>query len=69
MSSLRPLGRWVDIDLVALVAVGLLVWVGTTLLIDAAIRRHRRPSLTERLAPYQHDSLADEARRWLDQQP
>jgi hypothetical protein len=67
MSSLGPLGRWVDICLVALVAVGLLVWVGATLLIDAAIR-HRRPSLTERLTPYQHDSLADEAHRWLQQQ-
>jgi hypothetical protein len=45
----------------------MLVWVGATLLIDACVRRRRRPSLAERLAPFVQPSVADEARRWLDQ--
>jgi hypothetical protein len=52
----------------AMVAVGLLVWAGATLLIDAAWRRPGRPGLTERLRPYQPSSLADEAQDWLHQQ-
>ena len=44
----------------AVVAVGLLVWAGATLLIDAAWRQ-RRPDLTDRLRPYQPSSVADEA--------
>jgi hypothetical protein len=46
--------------------VGLLVWGGVTLLIDARSRR-RRPSLEERLRPYQ-PSVADEAEGWLSRQ-
>ena len=47
--------------------VGLLVWGGVTLLIDARARR-LRPDLTERLLPYQPTSIADEAERWLHRQ-
>ena len=45
--------------------VGLLVWAGTTLLLDAWIKRQRRPSLAERLAPYQQRHVSDEAEEWL----
>lgn len=46
--------------------VGLLVWAGTTLLLDAWIKRQRRPSLAERqLAPYRQRHVSDEAEEWL----
>jgi hypothetical protein len=45
-----------------------LVWVGTTLLIDAWLRRPRRPDLAERLRPFRPSSLADEAQDWLDKE-
>jgi hypothetical protein len=48
--------------------VGLPTWAGTTLPIDEWVRWRRRPSLTERLAPFQPASLADEAQRWLERQ-
>jgi hypothetical protein len=40
----------------------------STLVIDRWIRRPRRPDLLERLQPYQPTSVADEARRWLEDQ-
>jgi hypothetical protein len=43
----------------------LLMWAGTTLLLDAWMRRPRRPSLKEGLAPYQPRHVADEAEEWL----
>lgn len=52
--------------------VGMLVWTGATLIIDAWQRaRHpRRPDLTERLMPFWAMSVADEAEAWLaGQQP
>ena len=50
---------------VALLAVAfLLLWAGMTLLIDSWVRRQRRPSLYERLAPYV-PTVADEAELWL----
>jgi hypothetical protein len=45
--------------------VGLLMWAGTTLLLDAWMRRPRRPTLAERLALYQPRPVADEAEEWL----
>ena len=45
--------------------VGLLVWAGTTLLLDAWMKRQRSPSLAERLAPYQQRHVSDEAEEWL----
>jgi hypothetical protein len=50
--------------IVAGIAVFLLTWAGSTLLLDAWVRRRRRPTLTERLLPYQ-PSVADEAEWWL----
>jgi hypothetical protein len=47
-----------------LMLVCLLVWAGAILLIDASVRRRDR-SLEERLAPFQAESVADEAQRWL----
>ena len=47
--------------------VGLLVWGGVWLLIDAFSARHRPVDLTERLQPYQ-PSVADEAESWLHRQ-
>ena len=43
---------------------GLLFWAGASLLIDAWLRRGRRPDLTERLWRFQ-PSVADEAEGWL----
>jgi hypothetical protein len=45
--------------------VGLLKWAGTTLLLDAWLRRARRQSLAERLAPVRPRHVADEAEEWL----
>jgi hypothetical protein len=52
---------------VAVIAVGLLTWVGVTLLIDGWLRRDRRPDLAERLRPFLFEMLADETQRWLDE--
>jgi hypothetical protein len=54
---------------VGVVAVGLLSWAGVALQWDSWLRRERRSDLTERLQPFQFDSVADEARSWLDDQP
>jgi hypothetical protein len=44
----------------------LLLWVGVALLLDAWLdRRRQRPSLSERLMPYQDPSVADGAEAWL----
>jgi hypothetical protein len=45
---------------VAVIAVGLLVWTGTTLLLDVWWRRPRRPDLAERPRPFQPVNLADQ---------
>jgi hypothetical protein len=47
---------------------GVMVWIGTTLILDAWWRRKRRPDLAERLRPFRPASLADEAQDWLDEQ-
>jgi hypothetical protein len=44
------------------------VWVGSTLLLDVWWRRRDRPDLSERLRPYGHRSVADEAERLLESQ-
>jgi len=51
--------------MVIVLVIGLLVWAGAALLIDAWHKRARRPDLTERLAPFQPRSVADEAQEWL----
>jgi hypothetical protein len=56
-----------DVQPVALVA-GILVWIGTTLILDSWWRRERRRDLAERLRPFQPASLAEEAQQWLDEQ-
>jgi hypothetical protein len=58
----------VAVVIVAVIFVGLLVWAGTTLILDGWMRRPRRPDLAERLRPFQPVDLADEARDWLDNQ-
>ena len=45
--------------------VGLLVWAGTTLLLDAWMKRQRRPSQADSLAPYQQRHVSDKAEEWL----
>ena len=47
----------------------LLMWAGTTLLLDAWMKRQRSPSLAERLAPYQQRHVSDEAEEWLQGRP
>jgi hypothetical protein len=51
----------------ALIVVGVLVWAGSTLLLDAWWKR-QSTDLADRLIPYQGGSVADEAQRWLDRQ-
>lgn len=46
---------------------GMLVWMGSALLIDAWMRS-RRPSLSDRLAPFQRQWVADEVEDWLRKQ-
>ena len=48
------------------VVVGLLVWIGSTLVIDAWLQHRRRLDLAERLRPFQPMAIGDEAERWLD---
>ncbi|MHB8295031.1 MAG: hypothetical protein ACYDH5_10500 [Acidimicrobiales bacterium] len=68
VSVADPLPRaGATIHAVVLLAVGLLKWVGSALLLDAWGRRVRHPSLEERLAPYQIHRIGEEAQRWLDQ--
>jgi hypothetical protein len=55
-------------DTLVVVVASLLTWAGATLTIDGWLRSRSRPSLTERLAPFQPESVADEAQRWLDRQ-
>jgi hypothetical protein len=51
----------------ALILVGVLVWGGSPLLLDAWWKR--RPTvLVDRLMLYQRSSMAEEAQRWLDEQ-
>jgi hypothetical protein len=52
----------------AFIEVGLLVWGGSTLLVDAWWRRWDRPDLAERLLPFQPGSVVDEAQHWLNEQ-
>ena len=51
-------------NLALLVVAFLLLWAGMSLLIDSWVRRQRRPSFYERLAPYV-TTVADEAELWL----
>lgn len=50
-----------------LVVAGVLAWVGSALTLDG-ISRSRRPSLAERLDPFQLTALADEVEGWLRSQ-
>ena len=52
-----------------IIVVGLLAWAGTILLLDAWMKRQRRPSLAERLAPYQQRHVSHEAEEWLQGRP
>ena len=47
--------------------VGLLVWIGVTLLVDTWIRRQSHPDLFDRLVPFQ-PGLAEDAEDWLHRQ-
>jgi hypothetical protein len=51
----------------ALIVVGVRVWGGSTLLLDAWWGR-RPVELADLLMPFQAGSVADEAQHWLDQQ-
>ena len=57
----------IDMYVTTLVLTGMLVWVLTTMVIDAQVGRRRRPDLAERLRPFQ-PSIADEAQDWLKRQ-
>jgi hypothetical protein len=48
-----------------LIVVGVLVWAGSTLLVDAWWKR-QPTDLADRLIPYQGGSVADQAQHWLD---
>jgi hypothetical protein len=50
------------------IALSILVWAVSALVMDKWIRRRQRQSLLERLQPYQPRSVADEAQRWLEEQ-
>jgi hypothetical protein len=49
----------------ALIVVGILIWIGATLLLDPWWKR-RPEDLVDRLMPCQPGSVADEAEDWLD---
>jgi hypothetical protein len=49
-----------------LIVAGLFTWAGATLLLDTWWKRWDRPDLAEQLGVDQPDSVADEARRWLE---
>ena len=52
--------------IVAVIAVGVLTWASVAWVIDAWMRRDRRPDVAERLRPFGPASVADEAQRWLE---
>jgi hypothetical protein len=54
-------------EMLVVIVAGLLVWAGSTLLIDAWLQRRPRPDLAERLRSVQ-PSVADEAEVWLRRQ-
>jgi hypothetical protein len=53
------------VNVVVLIVAGVLGWAAATLLLDAWWRRSQRPDLAERLRPFQVDSVADQAQRWV----
>jgi hypothetical protein len=53
---------------VLLVVAFFLFWAGATLLIDAWLRRPRRPDLAERLRSFASTTIGDEAEEWLERQ-
>jgi hypothetical protein len=59
--------RVAAVAVVAVIAVGLLTWSGSMLLLDAWWRRRQPVDLVERPRPFQFDSVSDEAERWLDE--
>jgi hypothetical protein len=64
------IGRWqaVAVVVIAGIALSLVVWAVSALVIDKWISREQRPRLLERLKPYNGGSVADEAQRWLQKQ-
>jgi hypothetical protein len=48
--------------------VGLMVWVGSALLVDAWTSRPRTSDLNARLERFQQPWIADEAQEWLRHQ-
>jgi hypothetical protein len=55
------------VAVIVVVALYLVVWAAFALSMDRWISGRPRPSLLERLQPYQPTSVAEEAQRWLDQ--
>jgi len=50
------------------IALSIVVWAVSAVVLDRWIQRRQRRSLLERLQPYQPRSVADEAQRWLEEQ-
>jgi hypothetical protein len=53
---------------ILILVVGVLIWAGARLLLNAWWDRWKRADLTDRLPPNRQISIADEAHRWLDEQ-
>jgi hypothetical protein len=51
-----------------LVVAAIVGWIGASLIIDAVLRRQRRPDLAEPLRPFQPSAVADEIEDWLRRQ-
>ena len=53
---------------ILILVVGVLIWAGARLLLNAWWGRWKRADLSDRLPPNRQISIADEAHRWLDEQ-
>jgi hypothetical protein len=64
------IGRWqaVAVVVIAGIALSLVVWAVSAVVIDKWITRRQSPSLLERRKRYHRGSVAEEAHRWLEEQ-
>jgi hypothetical protein len=64
------IGWWQAVVVVVIVgvALSLVVWAVSAVVIDKWIRRRQRPSPLERAQPYQPAGLGDQAENWLREQ-
>jgi hypothetical protein len=67
---MRRLGcRWQAVNMIVIsgIALSIVVWAVSAVVMDRWVRRRQRRSLLKTLPPYQTRSVADEAQIWLEE--